>query len=70
MNQYQFKKEMYKSLLDGRSVEWLSQKLEYSASNLYLIFNQHRTIRKPLAIAIVKTMNGCNEIEYFFEKQV
>ena len=70
MNQYQFKKEMYKSLLDGRSVEWLSQKLEYSASNLYLIFNQHRTIRKPLAIAIVKTMNSCNEVEDFFEKQV
>ena len=51
-------------------MEWLSQKLEYSASNLYLIFNQHRTIRKPLAIAIVKTMNGCNEVEDFFEKQV
>lgn len=64
---YLFKKEKYKELLDGRSVEWLSKEVGYSAVSLYLIFNGHKTCKKPLAYMIVKVLNESNEVEDFFD---
>lgn len=64
---YIFKKDKYTELLDGRTVEWLSKQIGYSATTLYLIFNGHKNIKKALAIAIVKTLNNNYEVDDFFE---
>lgn len=64
---YKFKKEKYIELLDGHTVEWLSKKICYSATTLYLIFNNHKKCKKALAIAIVKTLNNNYEVDDFFE---
>ena len=65
---YKFKTEKYKELLNGKTVEWLSDELNYNNSTLYLLFNGHRTCKKPLAYAIVKILDEKNEIEDFFDK--
>ena len=65
---YQFIKEKYIKLLDGRTVEWLSKEIGYSATMLYLIFNGHRNCKKALAIAIVKTFDNEYNVEDFFNK--
>lgn len=62
-----FKTEKYVELLNGRTVEWLSKKVGYTATTLYLIFNGHKNCKKALAIAIVKTLNDKYEVEDFFE---
>lgn len=64
---YRFKKDKYIELLDGRTVEWLSKEIGYSATTLYLVFNCHKNVKKALAIAIVKTLNDDCEVEDFFE---
>lgn len=64
---YQFKRERYLELLDGRTVEWLSSQIGYTSTTLYLIFNGHKNCKKALAIAIVKTFNNNYEVEDFFE---
>jgi hypothetical protein len=64
---YKFKKEKYVELLDGRTVEWLSTQVGYSTTTLYLVFNGHKTIKKALALGIIKTLNNNYEIEDFFE---
>lgn len=64
---YKFKTEKYMELLNGRTVEWLSGQLGYTATTLYLIFNGHKTCKKALAFAIVKTLDNNNEILDFFE---
>jgi hypothetical protein len=65
---YVFKKDKYIELLNGKTVEWLSKELGYSATTLYLIFNGHKNCKKALAIAIVKTLDINNEVEEFFEE--
>ena len=65
---YKFKEEKYKELLNGRSVEWLSQELGYNVTTLYLIFNGHKHCKKALAFAIVKALNIENEVDDYFEK--
>lgn len=65
---YIFKKDKYVELLNGKTVEWLSKELGYSATTLYLIFNGHKNCKKALAIAIVKTLDINNEVEEYFEE--
>lgn len=65
---YKFKIEKYAELLNGKTVEWLSKEIGYSATTLYLIFNEHKNCKKALAIAIVKTLDINNEVDEFFEK--
>jgi hypothetical protein len=65
---YIFKKDRYIELLNGKTVEWLSKELGYSATTLYLIFNGHKSCKKALAIAIVKTLDINNEVEEYFEE--
>lgn len=65
---YIFKKDRYVELLNGKTVEWLSKELGYSATTLYLIFNGHKNCKKALAIAIVKTLDINNEVEEYFEE--
>lgn len=65
---YIFKKDKYVELLNGKTVEWLSKELGYSATTLYLIFNGHKSCKKALAIAIVKTLDINNEVEEYFEE--
>ena len=55
---YKFKKEKYIELLNGRTVEWLSKQINYTSVTLYNIFNGHKTCKKVLALAIVKTLNN------------
>ena len=64
---YKFKKDKYMELLDGHTVEWLSKKIGYSATTLYLIFNCRKNVKKAFAIAIVKTLSNDYEVEDFFE---
>lgn len=64
---YKFKKETYIELLNGRTVEWLSKEIGYSATTLYLIFNCHKNVKKALAIAIVKTLDESLNVDDFFE---
>ena len=64
---YKFKKEKYIEVLNGRTVEWLSKQINYTSVTLYNIFNGHKTCKKVLALAIVKTLNNDYEIEDFFE---
>ena len=65
---YKFKKEKYVELLDGRTVEWLSNQIGYTSTTLYLIFNGHKNVKKALALAIVKTFNNDYEVEDFFDR--
>lgn len=65
---YQFKKEKYLELLDGRTADWLANQIGYTNTTLSLIFNGHKPCRKALAIAIVKTLNNDYEIDEFFNK--
>lgn len=65
---YRFKTDKYVEMLNGRTVEWLSKELGYTATTLYLIFNGHKNCKKALAIAIVKTLNDDYDIEDYFEE--
>lgn len=65
---YKFKKERYIEMLDGRTVEWLANKLGYSATTLYLLFNRHNSCKYAFALAIVKALNNDYEVEDYFEK--
>lgn len=65
---YKFKTDKYVEMLNGRTVEWLSKELGYTATTLYLIFNGHKNCKKALAIAIVKTLNDDYDIEDYFEE--
>lgn len=64
---YFFKKEKYKELLNGRSIEWLSEKTEYNRVTLSNILNGKIHCKKVIAIAIVKTLDINNSVEEFFE---
>lgn len=65
---YMFDVSKYKELLDGRSVRWLAKELCYGETSIYLILNGHKSCKKALALAIVKTLNDNNNIEdYFYE---
>lgn len=65
---WKFKKEKYNELLNGRSIQWLSKQLGYSSVTLSLILNCHKTCKKAIAIAIVKTLCNDNEIDDYFFK--
>lgn len=65
---YKFRTEKYVKLLDGRTVEWLSKEVGYSATMLYLIFNGHKSCKKALAIAIIKILDSESDIEEYFEE--
>lgn len=65
---YKFRKDKYLELLDGRTVEWLSRQLGYSATTLYQLFNCHTTCKKAMALAIVKTFSNIYEVDDYFEK--
>lgn len=65
---YKFKTEKYNELLDGRSMTWLSEKLNYSRSSLYKVLNEGEKCKKIIAIAIIKTLNKDYILEDFFEK--
>lgn len=64
---YFFKKEKYKELLNGRSIEWLSMQTEYNRVTLSNILNGKIHCKKVIAIAIVKTLDINNSVEDFFE---
>lgn len=64
---YFFKKEKYKELLNGRSIEWLSTQTEYNRVTLSNILNGKIHCKKVIAIAIVKTLDINNSVEDFFE---
>ena len=64
---YWFKKEKYLEMLDGRSVEWLSNQLGYSKVTLYNLFNGHKGCKKAIAIAIVKTLNDTYNVDDYFD---
>lgn len=69
---YYFKKEKYSDLLNGKTVEWLASKVEYTATSLYLLFNDHNGCKKPLAYMIVSILTGNSNMdnidEYFYKK--
>ncbi len=64
---YKFKTEKYLELLDGKTVEWLSNKLGYSNVSLYNLFNGHRTCKYAMALAIVKVLDNKYKVEEFFD---
>lgn len=64
---YRFKKEKYKELLDGRTIEWLSKNIKYNRVTLSNILNGKIDCKKVVAIAIVKTLNNDYELDNFFE---
>lgn len=66
---YRFNTEKYKELLNGRTVEWVSKQIGYSATSLYLLFNGRTKCKKALCIAIVKTLNDNNKVEDYFYKE-
>ena len=65
---YKFRKEKYVDLLNGKTVEWLANELGYTPTTFYLIFNGHKSVKKALALAIVKELDIKNEVEEYFEK--
>lgn len=65
-----FKTEKYMEMLNGKTVEWLSKQVGYTTTSLYLLFNGHKTCKKALAIAIVKTLDNDYNVEDFFEEVV
>ena len=64
---YKFNKKKNIQLLKGRKEERSSKQINYTSVTLYNIFNGHKTCKKVLALAIVKTLNNDYEIEDFFE---
>ena len=64
---YIFKCEKYKDLLNGRSIEWLSEQTKYNRVTLSNILNGKIHCKKIIAIAIVKTLDNNNSVEDFFE---
>jgi len=64
---YHFKVEKYKELLDGRTIEWLSNNIKYNRVTLSNILNGKIECKKVVAIAIVKTLNNDNNLDDFFE---
>lgn len=64
---YKFKKEKYDELLDGRSIEWLSEQTKYNRVTLSNILNGKIYCKKIIAIAIVKTLDSDNSVEDYFE---
>jgi len=66
---YIFKCEKYYELLDGRSIEWLSQETEYNRVTLSNILNGKIHCKKIIAYAIVKTFDINNNLEDFFYKE-
>lgn len=64
---YIFKCEKYKDLLNGRSIEWLSEQTKYNRVTLSNILNGKIHCKKIIAIAIVKTLDSNNLVEDFFE---
>lgn len=64
---YIFKCEKYKELLDGRSIEWLSEQTKYNRVTLSNILNGKIHCKKVVAIAIVKTLNNDNSVEDYFD---
>lgn len=64
---YHFKVEKYKELLDGRTIEWLSNNIKYNRVTLSNILNGKIHCKKVVAIAIVKTLDINNNLDDFFE---
>lgn len=64
---YSFLTEKYDEMLDGRSLQWLAEKIGYSRVSLYEILRGKKSCRKAVAIAIVKTLNKDYILEDFFE---
>lgn len=64
---YHFKVEKYKELLDGRSIEWLSNNIEYNRVTISNILNGKIHCKKVVAIAIVKTLDINKNVNDFFE---
>lgn len=64
---YKFKIEKYKELLDGRSIEWLSENIKYNRVTLSNILNGKILCKKVVAIAIVKILNDDYNLDDFFE---
>lgn len=64
---YIFKKEKYLELLNGKTADWLARELGYTATTMSLIFNARKSVKKAMAIAIVKTLDNNYEVEDFFE---
>ena len=64
---YSFLTEKYDEMLDGRSLQWLADKIGYSRVSLYEILRGKKMCRKAVAIAIVKTLNKDYILEDFFE---
>lgn len=62
---YEFRKDKYIELLDGRTVEWLSKELGYSNMSLYALFNGRRTCKPAMAIAICSVLGKENINDYF-----
>lgn len=64
---YIFKKEKYLELLNGKTADWLARELGYTATTMSLIFNARKSVKKAMAIAIVKTLDNNYEVDDFFE---
>lgn len=64
---YIFKTDKYLELLNGKTADWLARELGYTATTMSLIFNARKSVKKALAIAIVKTLNDKYEVEDFFD---
>lgn len=64
---YIFRTDKYLELLNGKTADWLARELGYSATTMSLIFNARKSVKKALAIAIVKALDNDNEVEDFFE---
>lgn len=65
---YQFKKELKKSLLEGRTVKYIAEKIEFSEVHLSNILNGKNTCKKSTAYFITKMCNEHNEVEDYFIK--
>ena len=64
---YIFRTDKYLELLNGKTADWLARELGYSATTMSLIFNARKSVKKALALAIVKALDNDNEVEDFFE---
>lgn len=65
---YQFKKELKKSLLEGRTIKYIAEITEFSEVHLSNILSGKKTCKKSTAYFITKMCNEHNEVEDYFIK--
>ena len=66
---YRFKSELhYNDLVDGRTIQYLSEKVEYNRENLAKILKGEKTCSYDRAESIVKYCKPNKKVEDYFIK--